>query len=191
MLWLMVSLIFEGDVAGPPAMHDTSRVLGACFDGWSLSDSIYVLYAIEPDVGEGIPALLIPLEDSAMMELHIRQAFCAARKVLEHYTFSGSYVDWMDVFPKDELNSCGEMVISYIRSRYPEVMDYRCHSYRCNEEMGMYLRNFLMDDVKDYLNRAPKDSYGVPTNLAIVVLFYESIALRAEWEGLDFIKEGR
>ncbi len=190
MLWLMVSLAFEKDVSGPPATYDTSTVLGACFDGWSLSDSIYVLYAINPDIGEGIPALLIPQEDSSKMELHVRQAFCAARKALEPYTFGGSYIDWMNVFPKDELNSCGEMVVSYIRKKYPNVLDYRCRSYRCYEEMGMFLRNLLMDDVMDYLRRAPIDAYNIPTNLAVVVLFYESLALRAERDGLDFIKEG-
>ncbi len=195
-------MAFERDVFGPDATADTSTVLGACFRGWSLSDSLTVLWGITGgDVGSGISGYLSYVErdtSSLMRRLSVRQAFCHARKVLQDYRYNigDLYVGWAKVYPKDELSSCGEMVLSYLKGKYPDAFNYDCrHDYGdCRERAAMHLRRYLFRDVEEFLTQMPDTSVSpvdFPRNVAVVVLFYESVALYAEEKGLESLEDLR
>jgi len=195
MIWV-VALAFERDVFGPDATADTSTVLGACFRGWSLSDSLPILWGITGgDLGGGIAYYISLFErdtSSLMRSLRVRQAFCHARKALQEYWHGSEdpYVGWAKVYPKDELSSCGEMVLGYLERRYPEAFTYTCrHDYGdCRERAAMHLRRYLFRDVEEFLTQMPDTSVSsidFSRNVATVVLFYESVALYAEKKGLE------
>ena len=186
MIWI-VAVAFEKDIFGPDATSDTATVLGACFNGWSLSDSLSVRWGITGgDVGRGIAGLL-DVYDTSRVDLSVRQAFCEARQILEPYSYMGRrYYEWTEVYPKDELSSCGEMVLSYLKERYPELLTFQCDmmNYRmtCEKQRADHLRRILFRDVEEFLKRLDREKASPSTfnNLGVVVLFYESIGLYVE-----------
>jgi len=195
MIWI-VAVAFEKDIFGPDATSDTTTVLGACFNGWSLSDSLPVRWGITGgDIGWGIAGLL-DIYDTSRIDLNVRQAFCKARHILEPYSYSRKYYEWMGVYPKDELSSCGEMVLSYLKEKYPELLTFKCDmmNYRatCEKQRADHLRRILFKDVEDFLKRLDREKVSASTfnNLGVVVLFYESIGLYVE-KGYNPFKGGR
>ncbi len=195
MIWI-VSIAFEKDMFGPDATSDTTTILGACFNGWSLSDSIDVRWGITGWEGLGIAGIL---SGASRMDISVRQAFCFARGILESYLYRGYniYYAWMNVYSKDELSSCGDIVLSYLQEKYPELGTFKCDmmNYRltCEKQMANHLRSILFRDVEEFLRRLDKEKASPSTfnNLGIVVVFYESLSLYIEMRGGNPFKGGR
>ncbi len=202
MIWV-VAMAFEKDVFGPDATADTSTLLGVCFHGWSLSDSLDVRWGITGgDVGGGVAGYISYLErdtSATVRKLKVRQAFCKARKILERYYYNGfenahPYVGWVRVYPKDELSSCGEIVLNYLKGKYPQAFNYDCgYDYGdCTRRAAMNLRKYLFEDVEEFLTERTDTSpspYALHRNVAVVVMLYESLALYAEKNGLKALED--
>jgi len=187
MIWI-VSIAFEKDIFGPDAISDTTTILGACFKGWSLSDSTWIRWSITGgDVGFGIAGILDNY-DTSMIDLTVRRAFCEARHMLDKYI--QQYYEWMNVYPKDELSSCGDLVISYLKGKYPEILSFKYdpmnYLMTYEQQKANHLRQILFKDVEEFLRRLNREnaSPSIFNNLAIVVVFYESLSLYIESGGM-------
>ncbi len=194
---LLVAIVFEGDILQADAISDTGSTLGACFHGWHISDSLPLIWGITGgDAGGGLSSLVaLALRETTEADLRVRQAFCSARKLLyPFYDYGGVDEGWLRVFPGDELYSCGEIVLRYLKERYPEAFNYRCKAIRmpCYEQEVQNFREYLFKDIALFLKEVSKDStvhtVRLSNNVAIVVLLYEFLTMYAEYRGFEALK---